>query len=146
MKSKSTNATILEVCSGIIQDIWNKNQPPSFRKTPRTLQKTAFLASFCPKICFFSTLRQYNPLFWPQRHLTQWDHIFPMSSGNSGYLWFSGRCPFGRSAGRFLAPIAQNGPFWPENLFFSTLRPYNPLFWPQTDLTQLGSYLPHILR
>ena len=27
---------------------------------------------------------------------------------NSGYLWFSGRWPFGRSAGYFLAPIAQD--------------------------------------
>ena len=26
---------------------------------------------------------------------------------NSGYLWFSGRWPFGRSAGYFLAPMAQ---------------------------------------
>ena len=75
------------------------------------ISQMAFLAHFCPKICFFSTLRPYNPLFWPQRHLTQWDYIFPMSSGNSGYIRFSCRCPLGRSAGRFLAPIAQNGPF-----------------------------------
>ena len=32
--------------------------------------------------------------------------------GNSGYLRFSVTCPFGCSAGRFLAPMAQNGPFW----------------------------------
>ena len=47
-------------------------------------------------------LRPYNPLFWPQTNPAQWDHIFPISSGNSGYLRYSGRCPFGRSAGRFL--------------------------------------------
>ena len=27
---------------------------------------------------------------------------------NSGYLWFSGRWPFGRSAGYFTAPISQS--------------------------------------
>ena len=52
----------------------------------------------------FSTLRPYNPLFWPHTDPTQWDHILPISSGNSGCLRFSVRCPFGRSAGRFLAP------------------------------------------
>ena len=35
-----------------------------------------------------------------------------MSWGNSGYLRFSVTCPFGCSASRFLAPMAQNGPFW----------------------------------
>ena len=72
-------------------------------------QKTLY---FWPKNQFFSTLRPYNPLFWPQTDPAQWDHIFPISSGNSGYLRFSGRCSFGRLAGRFLATIAQNGPFW----------------------------------
>ena len=71
-------------------------------------QKTLY---FWPKNQFFSTLSPYNPLFWPHTDPTQWDHILPISSGNSGCLRFSGRCPFGRSAGRFLAPIAQNGPF-----------------------------------
>ena len=51
----------------------------------------------------FSRLCPYNP--------DQWDHIFPISQGNFRCLRFSGRCPFVRSAGRFLAPIAQNGPF-----------------------------------
>ena len=40
MKSKSGNETPPELCSGVIQAIWEKNQPPSFRKTPGTLQKT----------------------------------------------------------------------------------------------------------
>ena len=65
------------------------------------------MALFWAKNAIFSTLRPYNPLFWPQTDSAQWDHIFPISSGNSGYLQFSGRCPFGRSAGRFLATIAQ---------------------------------------
>ena len=63
MKSKSTNPTILEVCSGIIQDIWNKNQPPSFRKTPGTCQKTEFFARFCPKIRFFLRYSHLTPFF-----------------------------------------------------------------------------------
>ena len=60
----------------------------------------------------FSTLRPYSPFFWPQTNSTRWYHNFPMFWGNSGYLRFSVTCPFGCSAGRFLAPMAQNGPFW----------------------------------
>ena len=59
----------------------------------------------------FSRLCPYNSLFWDQTDPDQWDHIFPISQGNFRCLRFSGRCPFVRSAGRFLAPIAQNGPF-----------------------------------
>ena len=91
---------------------------------------------------FFSMLRPYNPLFWPQTGLAQWDHILPISPGNFGCLWFSGRCLFGRSAGCFLAPIAQNGPFWGENAIFSTLCPHNPLFWPLTDPAQWDHIFP----
>ena len=71
---------------------------------------------FGPKIsCFFSMLRPYNALFWPQTNLIQWNHIFPKSWGNSGYLRFSGRYPFGCSAGRFLALIAKNWPLFGAN-------------------------------
>ena len=66
---------------------------------------------FWAKNAIFSTLCPYNPLFWAQTDPDQWDHIFPISQGNFSCLWFSGRCPFVRSAGRFLAPTAQNGPF-----------------------------------
>ena len=66
---------------------------------------------FWAENAIFSTLCPYNPLFWPQTDPAQWDHIFPISQGNFRCLRFSGRCPFVRSAGRFLAPIAQNGPF-----------------------------------
>ena len=83
-------------------------------------QKTLY---FWPKNQFFSTLRPYNPLFWPQTDPAQWDHIFPISSGNSGYLRFSGRCPFGRSAGRFLAPIAQKWPFLGWKCYFFYAMP-----------------------
>ena len=81
-----------------------------------------------------SALRPYNPLFWPQTDPTQWDHNFPMSWGNFGYLRFSCRCPFGCSAGRFLAPNAQNGPFWVENAIFRPQRlPWRPNYnWNST--------------
>ena len=49
----------------------------------------------------------------------QWDHNFPTSWGNSGYLRFSGRRPFGCSAGRFMAPIAQSGLFGGQKCCFS---------------------------
>ena len=74
---------------------------------------------FWAENAIFSTLCPYNPLFWPQTDPAQWDHILPISPGNFGCLWFSGRCLFGRSAGCFLAPIAQNGRFWGENAIFS---------------------------
>ena len=60
----------------------------------------------------------YNPIISPETDPTQWDYIFPMSWGNSGYLRFSGRSPFGISAGRFLAPIAQNSNFLSQNAIF----------------------------
>ena len=66
---------------------------------------------FWAKNAIFSTLYPYNPLFWAQTDPARWDHIFPIFQGNFRCLRFSGRCPFVRSAGRFLAPIAQNDPF-----------------------------------
>ena len=39
--------------------------------------------------------------------------------GNSGYFRFSGRCPFGSSAGRCMAPIAENYHFWAKNAYDS---------------------------
>ena len=51
--------------------------------------------------------------------MTQWDHISPISRGNAGYPRFSGRWPFGRSAGRFMAPIAQSGLSWGQKCCFS---------------------------
>ena len=90
-------------------------QTVHWRKSRCHIKKRIFGPKYCifgPKNLFFSTLRPHNSFFWPLTNPTQWDHICPMSSGNSGYLRFSCRCPLGRSAGRFLAPIAQNGPFW----------------------------------
>ena len=36
--------------------------------------------------------------------------------------------------------------FWPKNLFFFTLHPYNPPFLGSDRPASMGSYLPHILR
>ena len=47
-------------------------------------------------------------LFRSQTDPTQWDHNIPMSSGNSGYLWFSSRCPIGCLASSCMAPTDKN--------------------------------------
>ena len=106
-------------------------QTVHWRKSRSHIKKRIFGPKYCifgPKNLFFSTLRPHNSFFWPLTTPTQWDHIFPMSSGNSGYLRFSCRRPLGCSAGRFLAPIAQNGPFWPENLLFLRYAHITPFF------------------
>ena len=64
------------------------------------------------KICIFLRYTHITPIFWVRTDPTQWDHNFPTSWGNSGYLRFSGRRSFVRSAGRFMAPIAQSGLSW----------------------------------
>jgi len=66
---------------------------------------------FGPKFCIFLRYTYETPIFSARTVPTQWDHKSPISWGNSGYLQFSGRWPFGRLAGRFVAPIAQSGPF-----------------------------------
>ena len=71
---------------------------------PKNMEKLFF---FGPKIFLFTY--PDNPIIAPETDPTQWDHIFPISSGNSGCLRFSIRCPFNRLAGRNLALIAQNG-------------------------------------
>ena len=73
---------------------------------------------FGPKICIFLRYAHITPIFWGQMDPNQWDHKSPISWGNSGYLRYSGMWPFGRSAGRFLAPIAQNSPFWVKKWCF----------------------------
>ena len=65
---------------------------------------------FWPEILHFFMLHLWNPPFLARTVPTQWDDNSSISWGNSGYLWFSGRWPFGHSAGRFMAPIAQSGP------------------------------------
>ena len=74
---------------------------------------------FDPKISIFLRYTHITPLFWARTDPTQWDHNFPTSWGNSGYPRFSGRWPFGRSAGRFMAPIAQSGLSWGLKCSFS---------------------------
>ena len=100
---------------------------PSWRDT----KKTTFLCWSCcwtnswgdtrvrfwPENLIFLRYTHITPHFWAQTDPTRWDHKFPISWGNFGYLQFSGRCPFGCSAGRFMAPIAQNGLFGPKKQF-----------------------------
>ena len=68
-------------------------------------------AHFWLKILLFLRYTHITPLYWAQTDPTRWDHISSISWGNFGYLRFSGRWPFGRLAGRFLAPIAQSDPW-----------------------------------
>ena len=67
-----------------------------------------FLAKKWPENQIFLRYPHITHLFWSQTDLTLWDHNIPISWGNSRYLWFSGRCPFGCSAGRCMGPIAEN--------------------------------------
>ena len=73
---------------------------------------------FGPKFCIFLRYTYETPIFLAQTVPTQWDHKSPISWGNSWYLWFSGRCPFGCSAGRCMAPIAENYHFWVKNAYY----------------------------
>ena len=73
---------------------------------------------FDQKFCIFLRYTYETTLFLARTVPTQWDDNSSISWGNSGYLRFSGRCPFGRSAGRFVAPIAQSGPFRAQKCCF----------------------------
>ena len=59
---------------------------------------------FGPKISIFLRYAYTAPIFSAQTDPTQWDHKFPISRGNSGYLRFSCMWPFGHLARCFLAP------------------------------------------
>ena len=41
------------------------------------------------KNLFFIHYAHITPVFWAQTDLTQWNHIFHTSRGNSGYIWIS---------------------------------------------------------
>ena len=73
---------------------------------------------FYPKFCVFLRYTYETPISLARTVPTQWDDNSSISWGNSGYLWFSGRWPFGHSAGRFVAPIAQSGPFGVQKCCF----------------------------
>ena len=91
--------------------------------------KDMFLAQNWPQNQIFLRYTHITYLFWAQTDSTQWDHKPPISWGNSEYLWFSGRWSFGRSAGCFMAPIAQNGLFWaPKCCFWA----WNYFLWPSS--------------
>ena len=85
-----------------------------FQKKWISGQKTAFLAR--NSAFFYAT--PMKPPFFGSDAPDRTDHMSTISWGNSGYLRFSGRWPFGRSAGRFSAPIAQSGPFGAQKRCF----------------------------
>ena len=64
-----------------------------------------FLAQNWSKNQKISRYTPIAPFCWAQTDQTQWNHNFPISWGNFGYLGFSGRCPFTCSAGRFMARL-----------------------------------------
>ena len=70
---------------------------------------------FGSKICIFLRYTYETPILLAWMDPTQWDHKSPISWGNSGYLWFSSRWPFGCSAVYFSAPIVQSDPFKAKN-------------------------------
>ena len=80
-----------------------------------------FLAKKWPENQIFLRYPHITHLFWSQTDSTQRNHNIPISWGNSGYLWFSGRCPFGCSAGRCMAPIAENYHFRARNAYYSII-------------------------
>ena len=80
----------------------------------------------------FFTLHPYNPIFlWAQTDSTQWDHNFPITGGNFGYLWFSGRYSFGCLAGCFRALIAQKSPFLGQKCCF---------FWTEVNFSKTSKW------
>ena len=102
------------------QKIWTISEKNGFR---------AKKLHFWPEILHFFTLHLWNPHFFGSDAPDRTDHMSPISWGNSGYLWFSGRWSFGRSAGRFLAPTAQSGPFWAQKW----------VFWPEINFLSTSS-------
>ena len=104
-------------------------------------QQTAFLAQ--KSVYFYATPGHITPLFWAQTDPTWWDHISPISWGNSGYLRFSGRWPFGRSAGRFTARLPKVAFFWVKNAVFRPETNPKKLFplWRDTKKTTVLCWL-----
>ena len=92
-----------------------------------------FQTIFGPKLCIFLHYAHITPNSWALVDPTQWDHNFPTSWGNSGSLWFSGRCPFNRLAGYYEALNSQNGSFWGQKMQFfgpkSMLWKHHPIFF-----------------
>ena len=85
-----------------------------------------FRTIFGPKICIFLRYSLTTPNVWALVDPTRCDHNFPTYWGNSGYLWFSGRCPFNRLAGYYEASNGQNGSIWGQKCSFLA---QNQCFW-----------------
>ena len=86
---------------------------------PLGARQGPFLAQNLPQKLSFFTLHPYSPPFLgsdgPDSIASYLPHIL---LGNSGYPWFSGRWPLGRSACCFMAAIAQSGLFWGQKCCF----------------------------
>ena len=85
-----------------------------------------FRTIFGPKICIFLRYSLTTPNVWALVDPTRCDHNFPTYWGNSGYLWFSGRCPFNRLAGYYEASNGQNGSIWGQKCSFFGSK---SMFW-----------------
>ena len=77
-----------------------------------------FWAKKWPENQFFLRYFHITRLFWSQTDLTQRNHNIPYPEVT---LDTFGRCPFGCSAGRCMAPIAENYHFWARNAYYSII-------------------------
>ena len=96
-----------------------------------------FRTIFGPKICIFLRYSLTTPNVWALVDPTRCDHNFPTYWGNSGYLWFSGRCPFNRLAGYYEASNGQNGSIWGQKCSFFGSK---SMFWRQRRIFLIPSW------
>ena len=78
--------------------------------------RALFWAKKWPENQLFLRYFHITRLFWSQTDLTQRNHNIPYPEVT---LDTFGRCPFGCSAGRCMAPIAENYHFWAKNAYYS---------------------------
>ena len=77
--------------------------------------RALFWAKKWPENQLFLRYFHITRLFWSQTDLTQRNHNIPYPEVT---LDTFGRCPFGCSAGRCMAPIAENYHFWAKNAYY----------------------------
>ena len=80
--------------------------------------RALFWAKKWPENQLFLRYFHITRLFWSQTDLTQRNHNIPYPEVT---LDTFGRCPFGCSAGRCMAPIAENYHFWARNAYYSII-------------------------
>ena len=109
-------------------------------------------AHFWPKILLLFTLHPYNHLHLGSGGSTQQEHISHISWGNSGYLRFSSRWPFGCSAACFSVPIAQSDLFkakmrkWPKIVLFLTFIKEKTGFGENNVQSLIASFFVHFQK